>query len=239
MAGLGLRARGPGHARRFASEGNDAMVFLNDGWGEHQDGHDTLQWIAGQTWCNGKIGTWGGSALGITQNMLGPGRAGAPSRPARHRSPFRTATARPLIRAARFARELMREAGCRTTASTANNCQTFLAHPTYDDFWAELNSEAAGRQGQRAGGLHRRLVRHLPAGHDQSFVAIQDTAAPAPGQVPAGDRPVGHGEASSGARIPGQRRQAARKAPTPFASSTTISRARTTACPRTRPCTTT
>ncbi|MEO0141373.1 MAG: CocE/NonD family hydrolase [candidate division WOR-3 bacterium] len=54
---------------RFESEGRDS-VFLDDGWRDgKQDGYDCIEWIAGQTWCNGKIGTYGGSALGITQYM--------------------------------------------------------------------------------------------------------------------------------------------------------------------------
>ncbi|MBA0084777.1 MAG: CocE/NonD family hydrolase, partial [Acidobacteria bacterium Pan2503] len=34
---------------------------------EPEDGDDTLNWIASQTWSNGKIGMIGGSYLGITQ----------------------------------------------------------------------------------------------------------------------------------------------------------------------------
>ncbi len=49
---------------RFASEGNDT-VFKSD----HTDGPDTLAWLADQTWSNGKVATFGGSALGITQYM--------------------------------------------------------------------------------------------------------------------------------------------------------------------------
>jgi predicted acyl esterase len=47
---------------RYASEGIDT-VFRN----EHTDGPDTLAWIANQTWSNGKVATFGASALGITQ----------------------------------------------------------------------------------------------------------------------------------------------------------------------------
>jgi predicted acyl esterase len=47
---------------RFASEGIDT-VFRNS----HTDGPDTLEWIANQSWSNGKIATLGGSALGLTQ----------------------------------------------------------------------------------------------------------------------------------------------------------------------------
>jgi len=56
---------------RFGSEGKD-MVFADDGWGERQDGADTVAWVKQQPWCNGKIGTWGMSALGITQVQMAP-----------------------------------------------------------------------------------------------------------------------------------------------------------------------
>lgn len=49
---------------RFSSEGIDT-IFKN----EHTDGPDTLAWIANQTWSNGKVATFGGSALGITQYL--------------------------------------------------------------------------------------------------------------------------------------------------------------------------
>jgi predicted acyl esterase len=54
---------------RFASQGIDSL-FLDDGWGPRQDGYDTVEWIAAQSWCNGKVGTWGASALGIAQYLL-------------------------------------------------------------------------------------------------------------------------------------------------------------------------
>lgn len=50
---------------RFASEGID-MLFMN----ASTDGYDTIQWIASQEWCNGRIGTFGPSALGITQYFM-------------------------------------------------------------------------------------------------------------------------------------------------------------------------
>ncbi|MBK8205452.1 MAG: CocE/NonD family hydrolase [Planctomycetes bacterium] len=36
-------------------------------WKRGQDGYDCVEWIAKQDWCNGKVGTWGGSALGKQQ----------------------------------------------------------------------------------------------------------------------------------------------------------------------------
>ncbi len=56
---------------RFDSGGEDT-VFRDDG----SDGRATLRWLAAQDWCDGKVGTWGGSALGITQYLMAPGAPG-------------------------------------------------------------------------------------------------------------------------------------------------------------------
>ena len=53
---------------RFESEGADS-IFFSDGWGRVRDGYDTVEWIAQQSWSNGKIGMWGASAYGITAYM--------------------------------------------------------------------------------------------------------------------------------------------------------------------------
>lgn len=53
---------------RFDSEGIDT-VFADDG----VDGRATLDWIVDQAWNDGNIGTFGASALGITQYVLAPG----------------------------------------------------------------------------------------------------------------------------------------------------------------------
>lgn len=60
---------------RFASEGEN-YPFEGDGWWSgHTDGVDTVEWIRKQPWSDGKVGTWGPSALGIAQ--LGLTGAGA------------------------------------------------------------------------------------------------------------------------------------------------------------------
>jgi predicted acyl esterase len=43
----------------------DYDAFVNDG----PDGYDTIEWMATQPWCNGKVGITGASAMGITANM--------------------------------------------------------------------------------------------------------------------------------------------------------------------------
>lgn len=54
---------------RFDSEGKP-MGFQSDGWGEQQDGHDTVEWLARQPFTNGRVATAGASAMGITQLLL-------------------------------------------------------------------------------------------------------------------------------------------------------------------------
>ena len=55
---------------RFESEGT-FYAYHDDG----RDGHDTLEWIASQPWCDGKIGMSGRSYGGIVQWQLAPLRS--------------------------------------------------------------------------------------------------------------------------------------------------------------------
>jgi len=57
---------------RFESEG-----FFYPVINETEDGNDTHKWIVRQPWCNGKIGTMGGSYVGMTQWM--PALSGSPN----------------------------------------------------------------------------------------------------------------------------------------------------------------
>ncbi len=48
------------------------LPYMSDGWGVHQDGYDTVEWLAKSVFTNGKVGTVGFSALGITQLLMAP-----------------------------------------------------------------------------------------------------------------------------------------------------------------------
>jgi predicted acyl esterase len=124
---------------RFKSEGDPAIIFGNDGLGEHQDGRDTLEWVARQPWCNGKIGTWGGSALGITQNMAAP--VAPDELKAQHVSvAFSDYYSQAAYQGGAFRTQLI-ERWLRGNGLIKKNLETFVAHPRYDDFWKKLNSE--------------------------------------------------------------------------------------------------
>jgi predicted acyl esterase len=127
---------------RFKSEGHHAIIFGNDGLGEHQDGPDTLEWIARQPWCDGKIGSWGASALGITQNMAAPGAPDA-LKGQFVQVAFSDYYSQAAYQGGTFRTQLL-ERWLRATGMIEKNLETFVAHPRYDDFWKKLNAETQG-----------------------------------------------------------------------------------------------
>jgi predicted acyl esterase len=124
---------------RFKSEGNPAIIFGNDGLGEHQDGADTMEWVAKQPWCNGKIGTWGGSAAGIPQNMAAP--VAPDELKAQHVAvAFSDYYSQAAYQGGAFRTQLL-EKWLRGQGLVESNMPTIVAHPRYDDFWKKMNSE--------------------------------------------------------------------------------------------------
>jgi hypothetical protein len=55
--------------RGRGNSGGQYTGYIDEG----PDGRATIEWIARQWWCNGNIGTFGASALGMTQYALSPG----------------------------------------------------------------------------------------------------------------------------------------------------------------------
>ncbi|MBS0207135.1 MAG: CocE/NonD family hydrolase [Planctomycetes bacterium] len=162
---------------RFASEGHHAIIFGNDGiGGEHQDGHDTLKWIAKQNWSNGNVITYGQSALGIAQNMAAPGApaalkgqvVGVAFSDYYHQAAYQGGVWR---------KELL-EGWLKQTKMDDVNLPTFLQHSTYDDFWKGLNAEAHADQvdapGVFTGGWYDIFIQ----GTINSFVEINRRGGP-------------------------------------------------------------
>ncbi|UCD30258.1 MAG: CocE/NonD family hydrolase [Planctomycetota bacterium] len=123
---------------RFASEGANDMPFEPDGWGKLRDGYDAIEWIASQPWCNGKVGTCGGSALGITQVMT----AGAS--PPHLKCQLIQVACGSMYHHAVYQGGAFRKALVEDWLS--NNrfspvcMETLLAHPCYDDYWRMMDA---------------------------------------------------------------------------------------------------
>jgi uncharacterized protein len=128
--------------RRCSARGRELAI---------QDGRDTLEWVARQGWCNGKIGTWGASALGITQNMA------APVAPDELKGQFVAVAfsdyySQAVYQGGAFRTQLI-ERWLKANGLIEKNLDTFVAHPRYDDFWKRLNSETQAA-GVRAPGVY-------------------------------------------------------------------------------------
>jgi predicted acyl esterase len=162
---------------RFASEGDHSIIFGNDGiGGQHQDGHDTIAWIAKQKWSNGQVITYGQSALGIAQNMAAPGApaalkgqvVGVAFSEYYHQAAYQGGVWR---------KELL-EGWLKQTKMDEVNLPTFLKHTTYDDFWKGLNAEAHADEvdapGVFTGGWYDIFVQ----GTINSFVEINSRGGP-------------------------------------------------------------
>lgn len=117
---------------RYESEGEN-IPFIGCGWGEHQDGVDTIEWIKKQPWCNGSIATIGGSAGGITQNLL----AGAA--PAGLRAQFILVAPADMYSDVSYIGSAFRKADVENWTQgnkfDPKALDIHRAHPSYDDYW--------------------------------------------------------------------------------------------------------
>ncbi len=124
---------------RFDSEGVDYPVFVHNGWGEHQDGYDTIEWIAKQKWSNGKVGGFGISAPGIALNMT------TPSRPPHLVCcyvgvAFSSMYEQAAYQGGAFRKSLL-ENWLKDNKFDPKNLELIRAHPNYDDFWGRIDPE--------------------------------------------------------------------------------------------------
>jgi putative CocE/NonD family hydrolase len=119
---------------RFASEGEN-LPFVGDAWGKLNDGYDTLEWIAAQSWCNGKIGSWGGSALGITQ--LGEAGSGTKRLTSQHITVGAPSLYRYCVFPGGVFKKALVEDWLKSTQHAPNSLAFYTSHPLYDDFWKQ------------------------------------------------------------------------------------------------------
>ncbi|MGE3776158.1 MAG: CocE/NonD family hydrolase [Pirellulaceae bacterium] len=108
------------------------------GWGELKDGYDACEWLASQSWCTGKVGTFGSSQGGFAQNFL------AVTQPPHLACQYMVDTGLSLFqegyriggvtRPLRF--ERLRDV-CRVPADNDRLLQEWFRHPHYDDYWRQ------------------------------------------------------------------------------------------------------
>jgi uncharacterized protein len=178
---------------RFASEGKHAIIFGNDGLGDHRDGHDTMNWVTGQKWSNGKILTWGGSAVGIVQNQA------APNAPDSLKGMAVQVAFSSYYHQAAYQggvwRKALLEGWLRGTGMVEGNEETFKAHPYYDEFWKRIDAERfadkVNAPGVYSGGWYDIFLQ----GTINSFVTIQNEGGPgARGRNFLVIAPIAHGQ---------------------------------------------
>ena len=133
----GINFRGTGQ-----SEGT--FVGYHDlAWGERRDGYDATEWLAGQKWSNGKVGSFGGSQAGFAQNLQ------AVTQPPHLVCQFMVDTGLSLFHdgyrmggATRYVQFRIMERFCSNPEDNRRLVEEWTRHPTYDDYWA---AEDAGR----------------------------------------------------------------------------------------------
>lgn len=125
------------------SEG-DWMGYRSLGWGELRDGYDTCEWLAGQTWCDGNVGSFGNSQAGFAQNLL------AVTQPPHLRAQYMIDTGLSLFhegfriggttRPQRFITSI-EEMGVPRVAGQQRRLMTeWFEHPHYDAYWMAEDS---------------------------------------------------------------------------------------------------
>lgn len=107
------------------------------GYDRGLDGYDAVEWIAGQPWCAGNVGTWGSSALGYIQYLT-----------ARYHPPHLkccTIQVKDFLNqysnyyyGGDYRKEHVQSLAVLGFISTA----LVLAHPTHDSFWQGLESDS-------------------------------------------------------------------------------------------------
>jgi len=110
------------------------------GWGEKRDGYDTVEWLAAQPWCNGKIGTFGSSQAGYAQNFL------AVTEPPHLVCQYMIDTGLSLFHegyriggATKPNRFKQMAAVCRDPVDNDRMLAEWFEHPHYDAYWADEN----------------------------------------------------------------------------------------------------
>jgi predicted acyl esterase len=161
---------------RFGSEGEDYPVHGGCGWGHVQDGYDTIEWVAKQPWCNGKVGTVGPSAMGATQNLT------LPTQPPHLTCAFVMVAWADIYKHAAYwggaPRVALPEGWIRGNTFDPRNLDLFRTHPSYDEFWEAWNTESLAHRIDIPVLYFGGWYDHFCQGTIDSFLAVQARGGP-------------------------------------------------------------
>jgi putative CocE/NonD family hydrolase len=118
---------------RFASEGDNLPFNIED-----RDGYDTVQWITQQGWCNGRVGTAGGSALGIAQLQLAG--TGIPELVCQHIAMAAPSLYRDGVYHGGVLRKALVEDWLRVSKFNPKALEIWTGHYSYDKFWVDRDA---------------------------------------------------------------------------------------------------
>lgn len=163
------RAKAAGNGPLFTSRGYAVAIqdcrgkYDSDGTfnplvDEAADGQATLDWVANQKWCNGRIGLWGRSYLGIVQ---------VPAASGGHEA---LQCILPSVAPASFFKDWIRYDGCYALANSVRWAMTHAScrnQPTTDHFtWQDLHRLSNLEDLMRIAGFDTPCL-HDWSGHDQ------------------------------------------------------------------------
>lgn len=114
------------------------LPYWTDGWGNQKDGYDAVEWLAHSPYSNGKIGTVGVSALGITQLLM------APTAPPSLKCQYISMAAASLYHNAIFpGGKLLKnqvEGWLGLFAKSPEIRHCVCCHPEYNNFWSHFDT---------------------------------------------------------------------------------------------------
>ncbi len=111
------------------------VPFLADGWGDLRDGYDTVVKLAESPYTNGNIGTFGPSAMGITQLLL------APTNPPGLKCQYIQVATPSLYNGTYVGGKLCKHQIEGWFAKVAPKAfQNILLHPAFDAYWQQVDA---------------------------------------------------------------------------------------------------
>lgn len=120
------------------------VPYFSDGWDQQQDGYDTINWLASSSFTNGKIGTIGFSAAGITQILL------APTAPAALKCQYIGQAPASLYHHAIYPGGRLQknqvETWFKLYAPHPSVLELVKFHPNYNDFWRMVDASRVAHQ---------------------------------------------------------------------------------------------